>query len=221
MSLINDALRRASQTEKNRPPRTATGPGMEPTPESRSSRLNLILAAVALVVLLLAGWFFWQWWHARNSADDTIVATAVAPAVTPRVVPPPAPKPAPVAAPVAPAKPAPAPVAVVPPTPVVAQPVTAPSALPNVANFTPTPWPVDLKLGGIFYSKTNARVLINGNIYVTGVDIQSSEKEVILKITRKFYDSNQQATIGNQYSYRYDQTRELMGESGDFYGKTE
>jgi len=171
MSLINDALRRASQTEKERPRRTATAIGMEPTPVARSSR-PVILASVGLVVLLLtaltlAGWFFWQWWHARNNIGDAVVTATVAPPVAPRIVPPPpAPKPVPVAAA------APAPVAVVPATPVVVPPVTAPPALPNIASYSPTPWPVDLKLGGIFFNKANPEALINGNICKVGDDIQ-------------------------------------------------
>jgi hypothetical protein len=177
MSLINDALRRASQTEKDRPRPTSTATGMEPAPVARSSRLTVILAATVLVALLLAGWFFWQWWHVRNSADNTVATANIAPPVAPRVIPPPAvAKPIPVApsAPIAPVKPAPAPapVAVVPATPAVAAPpVAAPAGLPNMANFSPTPWPVDLKLGGIFYNKTNAQALINGNIYKIGDEI--------------------------------------------------
>jgi hypothetical protein len=170
MSLINDALRRASQTEKNRPRRAATSTGMEPTPVVQSSRLSMILAVAVVVALLLAGWFFWQWWNARIHSGGAVVVDNIAPPVTPRVIPPPV-------APIAPAQPAPAPVVVVPATPVVAPPVVTPAQLPNVANFNPSPWPVDLKLGGIFYSKTNPQALINGNIYGTGDDIQG----VVLK----------------------------------------
>ena len=171
MSLINDALRRASQTEKDRPPRAATAAGMEPTPVTRGSRLTLILVAAAVVALLLAGWFFWQWWRARSNADDVIAASNIAPPMTPRVVSPPVPKPAPVT-PAAPAKTAPAPVATVPAAPVAAPPVVTPTGLPNVANYTPSPWPVDLKLGGIFFNKTSPEALINGNIHKVGDDIQ-------------------------------------------------
>ena len=35
-----------------------------------------------------------------------------------------------------------------------------------------TAWPVELKLSAIFFSKTNPRVLINGNLYGTGDEIQ-------------------------------------------------
>jgi len=178
MSLINDALRRASQSEKDRPRRAAPPTGMEPTPKARSSRLPVILGAVVLVALLLAGWFFRQWWMARNTAGGAVTAANIAPPVTAQAIPPPvvAPKPAPVA-PAPSANPAPAPVVVVPATPVVAPPVVAPSGLPSVTNYNPSPWPVELKLGGIFFSKTKPRVLINGNIYGPGDEIQG----VVLK----------------------------------------
>jgi hypothetical protein len=171
MSLINDALRRASQTEKDRPRQASTPTGMEPTPPVRNSRLSVVLIAVVLVALVLAGWFFWRWWNARNAANDAAM-TAVAPPVMARVLPPAAvPKPAPVA-PVEPATPAPAPAVVAHETPVVAPPPATPARLPDVASYSPTPWPVDLKLRGIFLSKTNSQALINGNLYSVGDDIQ-------------------------------------------------
>lgn len=216
MSLINDALRRASQSDKDRPLQAAPAPGMEPAPVARRSRLTLILAAATVVVLLSAGWFFWQWWSVRQQER----AAASAPVMAPRVVAQPAvTRPAPVAAataapvvrpvpitpaapvaqaapaepatPAAPAQPVSAPVAAATPVasapPVDATPVApqAPSGLPNVADYNPTPWPVDLKLGGIFYSKTAPRALINGNIYgpgdsIEGVKIKSIEPEKVI-----------------------------------------
>jgi hypothetical protein len=203
MSLINDALRRASQTERNRPRLAPTPMGMEPAPAARSSPLSVLLAAAVLVALLLAGWFFWQLRNARNNPGSAVVAASIAPPVSPHVIPPPvaAPKPlgvppsggssrvisppavAPTSAPVtpaAPANPAPAPVVVSAP-PVVAPPVAPPTALPSVAGDTQIVWPVDLKLSAIFFSKTNPRVLINGNLYGTGDEIQG----VVLKKIEK------------------------------------
>jgi hypothetical protein len=187
MSLINDALRRASQSEKDRPRRAATSSGMEPVPTASNPRLSLFLAAVVVVALLLAGWFFWQWWVMRNNVGRTVVAANVAPPPKPQVMtqPPVVPKPAP--APVvqaAPMKPAPVPVVaaappvvappVAPPVaaPVAAVPVTAPDGLPSASDYHQSPWPVDLKLNAIFFSQANPRVLLNGNIYGPGDQIQ-------------------------------------------------
>jgi hypothetical protein len=53
MSLINDALKRASQSDKSRPRDAAPPPVMLPAPERRASIIPLLLAvAVAVVVLL-------------------------------------------------------------------------------------------------------------------------------------------------------------------------
>jgi hypothetical protein len=178
MSLINDALRRASQSEKDRPRRVPAPTGMEPTPKPRGSRLSLLLGVVVLVALLLAGWFFWQWWIARNISGTGAMAPTIPPPARASAIPPPveAPKPAHVA-PIEPTNPVPAPVVVAPAALAAAPPVVVPSGLPSVPSYSPSPWPVELKLGGIFFSKTKPRVLINGNIYGPGDDIQG----VVLK----------------------------------------
>ena len=55
MSLINDALRRASQNEKNRQqPLAPTATGMEAVPKAQGSPVNMILG-IAVVVA-----FFWS-----------------------------------------------------------------------------------------------------------------------------------------------------------------
>jgi hypothetical protein len=102
--------------------------------------------------------------------------------------------------PAAPTNPAPAPVVVsappvVPPDlkyeisnlksqpPIAAPPVVAaPTAPPpSAAKDTQIAWPVEMKLSAIFFSKTNPRVLINGNLYGTGDEIQG----VVLKKIEK------------------------------------
>jgi hypothetical protein len=184
MSLINDALRRASQTERNRPRHNPSPVGMEPAPVTRGSRLSLLLISTMFVSLLLACWCFWQWWAARKDTAAHVPRVATAPATIPLTPPVVAARPVavaaapPVPATVAPAKPVPPPAAVVDvPPPVVQHPAAAPPEIPLVSNYTPTPWPVDLKLNAVFYSKTNPRVLLNGNIYTLGDNIQG----VILK----------------------------------------
>jgi hypothetical protein len=166
--------------------------GMEPAPAAKSSPLSVLLAAGGLVSLLLAGWLFWQLWNARNKPGSIVVAANTAPPVASHVMPPPvaAPKSAPVT-PAAPANPASAPV-VVAATPVAAPPVVAPPvaappvvvppvAPPSAARDNPIAWPVEMKLNAIFFSKTNPRVLINGNLYGTGDEIQG----VVLKKIEK------------------------------------
>ena len=195
MSLINDALRRASQSERNLPRRASTAMGMEPAPAARSSRLSVLLAAAGLVALLLAGWSFWRLWNARNNPGSIVVVASIAPPVSPHVIPPPvvAPKSAPIA-PAAPANPAPAPVVVSAPpaaaptvvappvvVPPVASPTTPPAGPPGAARDNPIAWPVEMKLSAIFFSKTNPRVLINGNLYGVGDEIQG----VVLKKIEK------------------------------------
>jgi len=172
MSLINDALRRASQSEKDRPRRVSTPMGMELAPVARSSRLSVVLIAIVLGALLLAGWFFWQWWNARNNSSGVVTTANIAPPVTPKVVAPPVilPKPAPVA----PAAPAPV-VLAVPPA------FEAPVAPPSAVNETQNTWPVDLKLSAIFFSKTKPRVLIGGALYGTGDKIEGVVLEKIEK----------------------------------------
>jgi hypothetical protein len=169
MSLINDALRRASQTEKDRPRQAPTPMGMEPVPVPRGSRLNLVLGAVVLIALLLAGWFFWQWWMARSNVGKTVVTAAAAqpPAAAPPI-------PQPVVAPLKPAPPPIAPAAPVVVPPVVSPPVAAPTPAPPppVAKPAPVAWPVDLSVSAIFFSQTNPRAMINGNLYEVGDAIQ-------------------------------------------------
>ena len=156
MSLINDALKRASKTDRSRQRPTETHASMQPVAERRDGSLSLLMGAVVVVALAMAGWFFWQWWnasHSRASAQREFV-TAVAPApvvqkaVPPSVVTPP---PAQVAAPTPALAPAPAPV---------------PPAKPVVVA-----WPVELKLMGIFFSKTNPRAIINGKTVVVDDEI--------------------------------------------------
>jgi len=180
MSLINDALRRASQTEKDRARQASAPIGMEAVPAARSSRLTIVLAATVVIALLLAGLFFWQWWKMRNIRPAETRETNIFPPVTLQVAAPPVvvPKPAPVAPP-APVKPAPAPVVVAPPpvvaapvAPPIAPPVAAPVAPPVTAPAIPAVWPVELKLNAIFFSRTNPRALISGTIYGVGDDIQ-------------------------------------------------
>jgi hypothetical protein len=152
MSLINDALKRASQSDRNRPAQAALPSLMQPVaPQPRAGTPWLMGAVFAgALCLVLAGWFFWKWWGAAhpNIADapaqpaQTIVAepNSRAPEPTPVIRKNPSPPgavaaPAVVAAPVAPAS---------------------------------DSWPIDLTVKAIFFSKTNPRALVNGRTLGTG-----------------------------------------------------
>lgn len=174
MSLINDALKRASQVERNRSTQAPVPIALQPAPEASGSKMSLLLMGTVLLSLLLACWFFWQWWMVRHNLRlaSTVNNTHQAVAI---VTPPPAPlpKPLPVVAPapvVTPAKPIPAPVAT---PPVAAAPRTvipAAGQLPS-NGYSQSPWPVDLKLTAIVFSKTNPRCIINGYSYGTSDNI--------------------------------------------------
>jgi hypothetical protein len=188
MSLINDALKRASQAQKMRGTPVATGGPLQPVASDSSSRnvLKVVAPLVAVALLATAGWFTWQWWKHRPAAGsaqtaatpvgvskpaETNAASASAPTtaklvINTNLVVRPAPgavaKAAPTAGVPIPAKAAttPAPVVTAPP---------APSA--NVAAVAPSvSLPVEfptLKLQGIYYRMTKSSVLINGqHLYV-------------------------------------------------------
>ena len=162
MSLINDALKRASQSDRNRAVQAVTRAPLEPVAGGRDWSFSLALGAGVVVALAMAGWFFGQWWKAGRRSDP-IKVEAVA-AVAQKPAPPPAPAAA--AAPAVPppaATPAPAPAATPAPAPA---PTPAPAASPVEA-----PWPVKLKLMGIFFSKTNPHALINGKTVAQGDEV--------------------------------------------------
>lgn len=122
MSLINDALKRASQAP---PPLPGGGPGaapLRPVPEPPAPLwTRLWLPATLAVILSLAGLFMYKGWRASRETQRALAALPVAARETPDSKPDqPAPTPAPRAAQT------PAQVASLPPTA-----VPAPSSLPG------------------------------------------------------------------------------------------
>lgn len=90
MSLINDALKRASQAEKARAPRPLANTVLQPTQAPRSSGFGPGMFIAAALVLLVGGggWFLWQYFShrqpgavAQNQANNQVAA--VAPPVKP------------------------------------------------------------------------------------------------------------------------------------------
>jgi hypothetical protein len=67
MSLINDALKRASQTQQNRPPASAPGPQLRPVEPSRRPPDRgpglMFPAAIVVVVVVLVSIIGWLWMH--------------------------------------------------------------------------------------------------------------------------------------------------------------
>ena len=159
MSLINDALKRASQTEKNRPREAATVPSnMQAVSEPRRSAFPIV-AIVCIVALLAAACalVLHYFSHPATAAQTPVPAPVVIHPVTP--APPPKIEPTPTPAPT------PQPVVVTPP-PDTNPPTPPPQPQPVVVSTPPPPvepFP-DLKLQGIFYNAKNPRAAINGLI---------------------------------------------------------
>jgi len=153
MSLINDALKRASQTERNRPRDTGAHAAMQPAPETRRSLVPALAGVCIFILLVMAGWLVWRSFPHRANPQPFVASVKELPPVV--VMRPPAKvDPAPV--------PAPAPASA--PAQVERVPVAAPAPLPAVASAKEgLPFP-ELKLQGIFYNRTNPKAAINGQI---------------------------------------------------------
>ncbi|HEX3717879.1 MAG TPA: hypothetical protein VH595_07910 [Verrucomicrobiae bacterium] len=152
MSMINDALKRASQSDKNRPAQAALPQPMQPVSRERETRFSWILAAIVVAVLGigLAGWVFWKWWEGNQPA---VVAAPVQPMQTAVAAPPP-PPPLPT-----------------PPAPAIVVAPAAPAPVPMAAPVKPS-WPIALTVKAIFYNKTSPHALVNGRTVEAGDTIQ-------------------------------------------------
>ncbi|MCL5098775.1 MAG: hypothetical protein M1608_14840 [Candidatus Omnitrophica bacterium] len=175
MSLINDALKRASSTFKKRP---TDGTGDPPllSADSSTSRntVSMMLVPLAAVVLLaVAGWFLWNGWKPKSTPQKTTVktvalrrtsATANAtnhPSASAAVTPPVSNTTALAAMP-SPSSPS----SIAPPaTP------EAPDSQDDADNAATTPPPPvfpALKLEGIAFRPTKSSAIINGQILYVG-----------------------------------------------------
>jgi hypothetical protein len=168
MSKLNDALKRASQTDRERQRPVAARVTSEPAADPRGKSLAKAMVAGSVLALGLALWFFWQLFSASHPRAVADVEFA----------PIPAPKPAP--APVVRAEVPLTPVVIPSPPPVAAPapaPVSAPAAAPVVAapaKPVEPAWPANLKLTGIFFRKTNPLALINGKTVGVGDEIDGT-----------------------------------------------
>jgi hypothetical protein len=165
MSLLNDALKRASQSDRSRARPAPARVFLEPVADRRGQSLALALGAGSVLALGLAGWFFWQLWAASHPPAPAHVEPLAAVA--------PIPAPAPVIRAEIPPPPT---VAVSPPQ--VDAPIPAPAPVPTPAPAPPAPakpvepaWPATLKLTGIFFRETNPLALISGKTVGVGDEI--------------------------------------------------
>jgi cytoskeletal protein RodZ len=81
MSLINDALKRASQSQKERAaePPPPSAPPLQPVVDSGPAGASpLLVPVLVLVVLGLAGLAFWKWWQNSQPATTTTAAISAA-----------------------------------------------------------------------------------------------------------------------------------------------
>ncbi len=77
MSLINDALKRASKAPP--PPPIDAGPAFRPADQPRRSPVLVpAISLIALVILGLAGWFLFRGWQASHAAAASGAKTTVA-----------------------------------------------------------------------------------------------------------------------------------------------
>jgi hypothetical protein len=162
MSLINDALKRASKTDRGRQRPPPEQPIATLKPAVKQSGFPPLLAVAAVFVLALAGLFFWQWWHASHRSASGKKAPFAAAA--PRAEPPPG-----VTETVPSAKPAEAAAAQT-------------SDAPDQAKPAEAAWPAELKLGGIIFNKTNPMAMINGktvavNDLIEGIRVAKIEPD--------------------------------------------
>lgn len=83
MSLINDALKRASQMEKLRPLPRPAGPALQPAAAHSTAPLlsrAVLLGLAGSLTLLLAAWFLWQWFEGVPAGKTSGTALATTPA---------------------------------------------------------------------------------------------------------------------------------------------
>lgn len=78
MSLINDALKRAREQQKERPNPPPSGLPLQPVEQRRGSggAGGLVYPALLLITLALAGWFFWQWARSARTQSPGVVTAA-------------------------------------------------------------------------------------------------------------------------------------------------
>lgn len=179
MSLINDALKRASQSDKGQLRESSTRAPMQAVETtSRGSKLPIILLVFAALLLMAAGFYIW-----RGGKEKPVTVASSKPVEVKKAA-----SPAPVSAPavestppqkVVPVQtPAPAPQAPVAPVAVQQAPPTQTNA-PAVSEAIPFP---DLRVKAIIYRSKDPLAIINGRTVGIGNTIEGAR---IIKIQRQ------------------------------------
>ncbi len=166
MSMLNDALKRASQSDRSRArPAQPAQPRVvvQPPIVRRGQTLAMALVAGSVFALGLAVWFFWQ----LSSTSHSPALANVEPVAAV------APKPAPPQVIQTEVPPPPA-LTVSPPEGAAqtAAPTPEPAAAPAPAKPVEPAWPAELKLSGIFFRQNNPLALINGKTVGVGDEIK-------------------------------------------------
>jgi hypothetical protein len=177
MSLINDALKRANQTQPTAPP--AEGPALRPhfAPGRTQRSTDWLLPALIVVILVLAAALIWEWFRsdavasvrARTFPENVMPASAPQPVV--------APVPAPVAEKLLPTN-----------SPASNSNAPISSNLTNAPVAPVTPPPPAYKLQSVFFRAKSPAAVINGKTlaigdHVAGARVTAIDKESVTIIT--------------------------------------
>ncbi len=186
MSLINDALKRASRTLKQQPNRPASPAPMQPVVRADDSSMrSLVMVPMLLVGLVAAiGLFLWHWQHPEEPRPTQLATTNLAsPRTAPAVKPPaaaPVRRPTPIAPPpVETASVTSQPPAVVPPpakpqaeppvaVAVAPQPIVQHAAPPQRDPNRPPPTFPALKIQAIYFRLSRPSAMVTGQTVFVG-----------------------------------------------------
>jgi hypothetical protein len=159
MSMLNDALKRASQTDRDRQRPIPARVPAEPAAEPPGKNLALALGMGSVLALAVAVWFFWQLLSA--SRQSALAQLEAAPVEAPKLAPPPG-----ISTEILPQG-----IMTEPPPPRVAPAPGLEAAPVAPARPVEAAWPADLKLTGIFFRQTNPLALISGKTLGVGDEI--------------------------------------------------
>jgi hypothetical protein len=190
MSLINDALKRARQTQQQNPFGGQPTVPLQPVDYAAGPNrwFRMIVVLLVLVSLALSVCFFWKWWQARDESAHVNEAANASPVQSKTIA-----KPASHKAViqvstnivvrtnlVAPPK-AEEPVPLTPTNVLAAAPSTNTTTLPTETPAPPSPF-ADLKLQSIIYREDKPAAVINGEMVFVGDEIKKAR---VLKIDRQ------------------------------------
>jgi hypothetical protein len=182
MSLINDALRRASQSQQEK---ISGGPPLRPVEPKRGGGTGWILPAV-IILLIAAAFFFIGMAMSKRKPSPVATAPEISPTQQVDSVPPAAPVSMPATIP---------PPAVSNASEVAAVSNSAPPPQPS----PPPPPPPQLKLQGIFYTPPQPSAIVNGKTVFLGDSVGDFTVKEITKnsvLLQNADGSEKKLTIG-------------------------